>query len=462
MNNNNFMTHSGRLATIFLTILTCECMIGSSGRWLEVGPLSIRMVIFIVAFAVSLPLLAKHLRSGIQNKIVLTIVVFVVCLGIWAVIGYLNHNPIKYIATDVNSMLFLAIIPAYIAVFDSKEKIEILMKGMNIAALVLAGITIALHFILHLISFDSAVSFNKFINSMDLGGLFAFDDGMYRIYFRSSVCFIFPLLYNLNRVIHIRTGNIRKEQIIAYSEMILAFVAIILTFTRSIWFGSALACILFFLCNVKSWKKTLSAAGIVLLGFGLFVLISWGWYGQEGILSNVKERIFLNSEFNSYESLENIDVEQQRMMELESEQKRSEMIIRVHQQIKQHPVFGSGLGLTLDESKYHGKIEYTFLDITAKMGFFGLVCFLAVLTIPFYYAFRHRKEEGFHTIVSIMMGVVVCFYGASIFNPYITSPIGWSMYGVLVAGVCVLKLKKKNEKEIEEFLDVQELDLFKE
>ena len=29
-----------------------------------------------------------------------------------------------------------------------------------------------------------------------------------------------------------------------------------------------------------------------------------------------------------------------------------------------------------------------------------------------------------------------------------------TMYGVLVAGVCVLKLKKKNEKEIEEFLDV--------
>ncbi|MFA0816560.1 MAG: O-antigen ligase family protein [Anaerofustis sp.] len=455
--NINSQTTTNRVALILLSILTCECMIGSSGRWLEIGPLSIRMVIFIAAFAVSLPLLAKHFRAGIQNKIVITIIVFVGVIGIWALIGYFNSNPLQYIVTDINSMLFLAIIPAYIAVFDSKEKIQTLMKGMNIAALILAGITVLIHFMLRVISFDAAVAFNGFINSMDLGGLFAFDDGMYRIYFRSSVCFIFPLLYNLDRVIHVRSGKGRKERRIAYSEMILAFVAIILTFTRSIWLGSALACILFFLCNVKLWKKMVSVAGMVLLGFGLFVLISWAWYGQEGILSNVKERIFLNSEFNSYESLENIDVEQQRLMELESEQKRSEMIIRVHQQIKEHPIFGSGLGLTLDESKYKGKIEYTFLDITAKMGFIGLAAFLAVLGIPFYYALKRRKQDGFQSYVAIMMGVVVCFYGASVFNPYITSPIGWSMYGVLVAGVCVLRPQSEPTEELEEMLDIEEI-----
>lgn len=113
--------------------------------------------------------------------------------------------------------------------------------------------------------------------------------------------------------------------------------------------------------------------------------------------------------------------------------------------------------MTLDESKYHGKIEYTFLDITAKMGFVGLTAFLVVLGIPFYYALKRRNQDGFQSFVAIMMGVVVCFYGASIFNPYITSPIGWSMYGVLVAGVCVVHPKDEVVEEFEEMLDIEEI-----
>ena len=49
--------------------------------------------------------------------------------------------------------------------------------------------------------------------------------------------------------------------------------------------------------------------------------------------------------------------------------------------IKKHPLFGGGLGVSNDIND--GFIEYFYLDILSKIGFIGFIIFI----IPFYFLF---------------------------------------------------------------------------
>ena len=59
--------------TVYLFI--AECALGSSGRWLTIGPLSIRMILFAIAFLVTLPFVIRDIRKLARNPQVIVTVI---------------------------------------------------------------------------------------------------------------------------------------------------------------------------------------------------------------------------------------------------------------------------------------------------------------------------------------------------------------------------------------------------
>ena len=416
-------------AFIVLVVLTCECVAGSSGRWLEFGAISIRMVLFIVAFVVSIPLLMQNMRVLIHSTLVQVLLIFGFFLCFSLFYGWARGNSFEFMVMDLKSFLFLLIVPGYLVVINNERRVDTVIKYASYASAALAVITIVLHFVLRYISQDTETELNMIINSMELGGLFHFGDGIYRVYFRSSVCFIIPFLYGLSLLINKKD---RKKQAIPYLLMTVSLTAIVLTYTRSIWLGFAVACLLYFVINIKKYKILLKGIAIACAGFTAFIMISWLIYGFEGVISNAVTRVVINDDYLLENDLDEMRVEQLRI-QIASNGTREERLNAAYSQIENNWVLGCGLGQQLDVNGYPCKIEYTYLDILGKMGVFGFISFCFLMLWPVYLVFRKNARSEHNGHKRVLTCALIGIYVTSIFNPYITSPIGLCVYALLGA-----------------------------
>ncbi|MHB1314627.1 MAG: O-antigen ligase family protein [Christensenellales bacterium] len=433
---------------VLLIILTCECVVGSSGKWLKIGSLSIRIVLFTIAFIIAIPLYIKNIKVILKNKIILSILVFCVVVCYAFINGFILGNNAGYILADLTSIMFLALVPAYVIVFDTKEKIDKLIKYVSYACIGLALVIIGIHFLIPFINDESLLTLNSILNDMSLGGLFSFGNGIYRIYFKSSVCLILPLLYYFNIVINktIAWG----KTIWPYICMSISFTAIVLTYARSIWLGCLGAAVFFVILKYKNLKRIFIAIIITALCFLIFLSASYVSYGFEGVVRNVVNRVSLSYEYINTEESDYNDFNSQRVIELESEQRREDRVEAAISEKNNNPVLGSGLGLSLGTG---GKIEYTYLDYWAKMGIVGLASLLVVFLLPFYYFFKKIRNKMQFDSMIILACAMICLYVSSIYNPFITSPIGLSLYAVFVAAVSFDNIGEnglKNQKVLDE------------
>lgn len=426
---SDFLGGLKKTAFIVLVVLTCECIVGSSGRWLVIGPLSIRMWLFIAAFLLSLPFVVIRFQSVIKNASVINLLVLAIVVAVAFVNGYTRGNNRQFILADLTSFAFLAIVPAYLAVIDTEEKAGKLMAIASYSSLALAGLTIAMHFVFMVMQYQSIQAVNLTINSVQLGGLFNFDDKIYRIFFRSSICFILPFIYFFSRYIETRVKRAGRLDAVFMS---MSFIAIVLTYTRSIWLGSLVAVIVFIAMNIRDFKAVLKGIAVTLGGFAIFVMLSWAGYGYEGVFSNVIERISLDPIGSAAASVE----DEQLFIQLESENIRALRFSESCEVIEENFVLGKGLGVEINDGRPGvGKIEYTYLDLMSKMGFVGILVFLSALFNPYVMAVKRKKTKRSTASMRVMMCVTACLIVASFFNPFITSPIGFSLYAVLVAAV---------------------------
>jgi len=434
---NKLMLKLESIAYVLLIILTCECVVGSSGRWLVIGNISIRMILFTIAFIITLPFVLQRFKLLIKNAVIINLLVFALFIIFSVVYGLMLKNNASYIKADLTSMMFLALVPGYIAVLNTTQRIGTLVKYASIVSIILACIVISLHFLLSVINGKTETLINSMINDMSLGGFFDFGAGITRIYFKSSICFILPFLYNLNLLI--KNDLTRGKKILAYICMTLSFTATVITYTRSFWLGFALSVSIYLLLNIKSYRLIVKSVIISVIGFFIFVMLSWASYGFEGVLSNVVDRVLLGHTYTQYykddQSGEKEDIDQQTLIEIESENTRDERIKAAIENLRENWLLGNGFGQQLEVKGYLGKIEYTYLDIWGKMGIAGFLVFLSVLLLPVALGIKDHLKKSSLPYVNVLMCTALCIYIASIYNPFITSPIGFSIYAVFVASL---------------------------
>lgn len=439
-----------KTAFIALVVLTCECVIGSSGRWLEIGPLSIRMWLFVIAFLLSLPFVLIRFKSIIKNPMVIAILIFAIILLAQLGHGFIKGNNRSFMVADLTSMAFIAIVPAYMVIFDDDQKIRLLLKAASYASMVLVIVTVILHFVFAFIDEYYIAEVSNVTNSMSLGGFFHFGDGIHRLYFRSAICFVLPLIYFFNEVI-VHKEEKKKRPIVPYIFMSLSLMAIILTYTRSVWLGMFVGVLLFVIFNIRRFEVLIKGFLIAIAGFLVIVALSWIAYGSEGVMTNAVDRVLLNRSYQNHQNSNNKDTkdnleDRQRLVQIDSEKIREERIKLTYSLIEENLVIGTGLGLVIDDQNGagEGKIEYTYLDVLSKIGVTGLLVFLAMLLQPYRKVFVLWRKKELGANIKITASVMACIIIASIYNPFLTSPIGFSIFAVFVASINA-KLKPREE-----------------
>ena len=97
-----------RLSMIGLCLFAGECVLGASGRWLSFGPLSIRMILCMVCFFLTLPNVLRNFRRLLQHRFVQFTLLFGLYLVVAAIIGWRRGNSLGFIKADITGVLALS------------------------------------------------------------------------------------------------------------------------------------------------------------------------------------------------------------------------------------------------------------------------------------------------------------------------------------------------------------------
>ncbi len=450
---NRIYTICDKLSLVAISLFALECVLGSSGRWLTFGSLSIRILLFLVCFFLTLPNVFRRLRSLIRNPYVVLAVLFGIYLAIGAVIGWQRGNNLSFIKNDVSSFLTLALLPGFLATVSSPKRAGLITSLIYYGSLALAFITVLLHFLFAFAPDALINSFNIWLNRHYMGGLSTMATGMQRIYMKSQIFLQVGILLGIQKIWS-KKGYVRWLFFLA--EGIFAF-GCILTYTRGFWLGLAFSALMALILCPQKWKEYLSTVGITAaLVVGLF-LVSFLAYGKPVATYELINRfdpdlisgaVFLPNDTHpnhtkpSAPTVSTTDPTTPDA-DIDAVMIRRETLQLLGQQVKAHPIFGSGLGANLDEIRGDGKVEYMYLDIFMKLGLVGFLLFFAVFFLPLYPLFKRRlqwfslgKPIAWDSmamqntmLAASHIGIAVTSY----LNPFMINPMGILLVMLLTA-----------------------------
>ena len=461
-----------RLAQLTVYLFIAECTLGSSGRWLEVGTLSIRMILFAITFLATLPFVFQKIRKLARNPQVIVTVIYGVYLLVCAGIGLRRGNNVSFIWSDLTTMMTLALVPGFLAVLSEKEAINRAIDVIYWCAVVLAVLTVAMHLSFSVISEDVFNTIYDFITGRHLGGIAAMQTGMHRVYMRGQVFLQVAIVYGVWKV-GVTSG---KKRIWLHIANGLLLSGCILSYTRGFWMGLAASAVLLLFMGVKHWGRFLSSAVKMVAVFLVFLALSSICYRGPVVLvevvnrfnpdlivwnvsddqtlttpskkpSSSNDKTDKNDKNDSEISENDQDAVDMREMTLQLARKR----------IKIHPYIGNGLGENLDEIRSEGRIEYMYIDQVVKTGYLGaalfFLTFFGFVAVQIYDGIKRRRagitEQGWEApamrnrfLTAAYLGVAVTSY----FNPFLNNPMGITM--LLVTSTAVYSARGKEEKEV--------------
>jgi hypothetical protein len=449
-----------RVAEYLILVYLAECAFGSSGRWIEIGPLSIRMLLFTLCFVTSLPAVFRNLKELTRNTQVILTVLYGVALLASAVMGILFSNSINYVASDVVTYLSFALVPGFFAIMCKKEAIERGIRVIYWSSFVLALFTVIVHLLGAFLSGTQMQSVSAFLNASSLGGLSMLKTGIMRIYMRSQIFLQVSFIYG----VYLIWQSSGKKKIIYYITEGIVLSGIILSFTRGFWLGLALSCFIVLFFFYRKIVSLLKILAVSLASLCVLIGISWCLMGGPYIPVEIVNRFdpnlivvtpadgsegsasgdFDQNEFNEAESI--IDQENQGAVQV-----REQSLAYIYERISLKPLFGSGLGFSLEAVREGFRTEYMYHDVVLKTGFVGLLFFIAVyfgfLPIHFKNEIKLRKSdrENSEEILTRDRILLAAFIGVALtsyFNPFLSNPMGISL--LMLTAVAVFETKKTN------------------
>ncbi len=377
------LTLCDKVSMVALSLFALECVLGSSGRWLSFGSISIRMVLFILCFAVTLPNVISQIRKLFSSPNVILALGLCLYLVVATVIGWKNGNSLQFIKADITSYLTLALLPGFLATVSTNKRLSWLLDMVYYGALALGVITVAIHFYLAFADHNGINGINDWLNDHAMGGLANLGHGVLRVYMRSQIFLQVGLLLGIRKI---WTAGGCRRWLYFLAEGLLAY-GCLMTYTRGFWMGFAISAVLLLILEPIHWKKYLSTVGVTLLVIiGLF-LLSWLSYGRPvaaqefvarfnpdliaGIAPPVEEPpVDLPTEPDSSDANEAAVVIRQKSL------------ARLYELIGEKPILGNGLGTNLDGIRTDGKVEYMYHDTFMKLGLVGFALFCGVFFLP--------------------------------------------------------------------------------
>ncbi|MGJ1335526.1 hypothetical protein [Sphingobacterium siyangense] len=370
------------ISNLFFYLVIIEIVIGGSGRLIEFGSLSLKMLFYIVAIFISFFSLKKIQLNEVFHLQV--IFLLIICLGF--VFAAFNNAPIELILEDIKPLTFM-FISSYIAInIKSLHNIKVVSFLIKYSSLLMGIIYILIVIGLHL----GVINFSAFYQQQSENS---------EIFFRGEKFFFYKgFLYLGIGFIFFVTSKSFKDQILAF----ILFTALCLTLTRGFILAASLVYFyyIFFVNKGYFLKFFALILGCISLIYLLPILLDTLGNKSDSDLvrfltfDEVVEEINFGSTF-----------------------------------------FGHGFGIGVESRPIH--MEISFLEIFHKQGIIGLLFWFGLLAylIVKFKTIRSNdlKKIGLPYLLSVFF-----VYIQSFTNPFVNNPIGISI--LMIAFIVILRL----------------------
>jgi len=379
------------LLTIF-TIIVIEVILGGGGRFLEVGPLSVRILIYL--FIIPLTLILIILAKGIDKTTAFWTIAFSLSLILWSVIGFINNANPLLLFEDIKPLSFFYVLPFFSFVIRSKDDLDYIIKIIKLSTILMAII----YLIIILLLVFKIINFFTIYDIAKRSGEISFRNGIlffYKGFIYLCVGFFFCLL-----------GKSKWDKFFA----ILLLVSIILTLTRG-FILATITGIIFYLIFINKNKL------IGLLTLGAFI-----------IMVAIITPLYMETIGDKSES----DII--RYIQFDQVLERTNWI---------NFFIGDGFGNGVPIRPIHMEISY--LEIFTKQGILGLLFWGGLFShVTFLFFSLNRNKNAFSYATPFFLSVFV-IYVQSATNPYLNNPIGLTM--ILISLTAINRIKNLEKKE---------------
>ena len=436
------LTQSEKATTALLYTIMAGCCVLGSGQVISFGGLGLRMLLLGVLMVLSLPLVIAQWRQLVRNPLAQLTAVFLVWLAVSTVVGILNRNSMSNLIGDLKGFCYFAFLIPALCVLNSSKRIKTLMKVLMYSS----GLLALLHLgtlAAYLIDPFKTEWFLLELLQSHLGWLDKISYTMTRLFYRSVVYLICGCGFSL--YFYVFEDRKLRYPILAG----LCLFGILLSYTRSIYLGLAVAALLcagYILIrgNATQRKRLLVFVAVMLLVF-LLVTAGFSLSQQEDYLGFAFSRVFSISytpaesnlwTLSAHPLLGSASLEDYLQSSKDSDILREQTIAEMLAKIQESPIFGSGLGVKWTVRTENGGLsEYFYLDLLAKTGIIGLFLYLSPILYTLYLWIRKGSDPA----KWIWMAVLFGFLTVSYFNPYMNSALGILFYCCCIAVFCVKK-----------------------
>jgi len=368
-----------------------------SGRFLTVGPVTVRMILFLLAMFCSLASLILKGRR-ISAEIVLLLNLFVAVHAIGFLIGALNNADTRLMLIDIKPLLFFFMIIFFCTFINDITSVRLTLNTIKGAAALLA-----FSYLVFLLLYE--------FNIIRISAETIYEIEAHRgkdIRFQQKIgVFYNGFLYLGIGCFFYFFEDKRFSKVISA----LMFAAIVLTFNRGFLLSTVLVFTVYLFGRILKFRRIVACVFCLALIFAVAIALVPMYLSMLGDKAP-------------------------------SDAMRIVLFKQVMSALTPLSLFvGHGLGMGTVERPIH--MEVTYLEILHKQGLLGLLFWfmLFVMTVRMY--FRACRNGYRRTALPFVLSSLFVFI-VSITNPYVSNPIGMSM--VLISIAVLNALGKENLK----------------
>lgn len=431
-----------RFEKILLSLFFIELAIGGGGRLLEVGPLSIRQIIFILilcTFALRVITQKKFFDSNVnvfisRDNTTLFVYGLIAWFFVSTAVGIMQHHPMDIIIMDLLRVAFIGLyFPLAYYISDTRYKKEWVIEIIKWSALFVALFTIGIDITGKFILKDNFSEFYLWINDVFR------DDLFFRpsrgIFYKSHLFVMFGLIIIFHQVLN------KKISFVNVANILLCTISIIWSETRGLLLGFLVAVV--FIACIDSYifvrpikgllnkflgafskpnvYKIFACISVMVLVPLLFTSMTQARFPDEQV-SKTKTSHTIRKTKPKKEA----DVSVATRVVLFTESKK--IILSSPQAF----LFGTGYGTQIGD-RLTG-IEMSFLDIWVEQGLLGVFLWLALPLATFTNFYRYYRLKGNISYDNIaLMACLVALLLLTNINPFINNPIGIGFLVFVVA-----------------------------
>lgn len=376
-----------KIHLFLLNVVLLELFLFGSGRILEFGSITLRMILYILCMFLSV-LFLLYGNPKLNKQIFLLLVFFTIVISIGLFVGVFNDAPTAKIIEDIKPLMYFFMVIFFFLTIRRLAHLRRIVTLVKVSSLVLA---VGYLFLLLLIHFN-IIGFEKFYSFVNKLS----DD----LYFRPNRAFFYKgflflciglIFYSLDRGL--------KNRLIS----LLLLSAIFLTFTRGFILSFAVVFMfyMFFIQRNLLAKVSLIALCIILSPY--LVRVGTSFFDK----TNESNAIRLIGCAQVVECVNPISI-----------------------------FVGHGFGIGIPIRPVH--FEISFLEIFHKQGLLGLMFWLIFLGIIVYNYTKIRSYEYKKIALGFLLSSLF-IYIQSQTNPFINNPIGMSFLLISVISLKVLR-----------------------